>query len=136
MMAAIGIVRRFMSLVSGVPEWHRVKYEDASLSIPETSLKVCLRRRVGSLYSRRSFFRQLQDWYRLCLFCGVPIPLMSRYSLDDVCQRSLPHFEQLGRRNDYMVQTSASFRSNPSATDCAISFSEVISALSYALDLT
>jgi putative nucleotidyltransferase with HDIG domain len=36
-----------------------------------------------------------------------------------------------------MVQTSASFRSNPSATDGgAIALSEVISALSYALDLT
>jgi putative nucleotidyltransferase with HDIG domain len=35
-----------------------------------------------------------------------------------------------------MVQTSASFRSGSSATDSAISLSEVISALSYALDLT
>ena len=35
-----------------------------------------------------------------------------------------------------MVQTSAAFRSGLSATDGAISLSEVISALSYALDLT
>lgn len=35
-----------------------------------------------------------------------------------------------------MIQTSASFRSNTSVTDRAISLSEVISALSYALDLT
>jgi response regulator RpfG family c-di-GMP phosphodiesterase len=39
-------------------------------------------------------------------------------------------------RNDSMVQTSASFRSDLSVTDSVISLSEVISALSYALDLT